>query len=93
MCVSDETLQARINERRRKSIGIHKPKWLASQQQNKKLQEWGRRRRKGERFTTSKEEKNITRETKRRREKEGIRVDFSLPQRHVQSHLPHPQKS
>jgi hypothetical protein len=33
----------------------------------------------GERSTTSKEEKNITRERKRRREKEGIRVDFSLP--------------
>jgi hypothetical protein len=40
--------------------------------------------------TTSKEEKNITRERKRRRENKGIRVDFSLPQRFVQSHLPHP---
>ncbi len=41
--------------------------------------------REGGRSTTSKEEKNITRERKRRREKGGIRVDFSLSQGLVQA--------
>jgi hypothetical protein len=72
--------------------GIHKPKWLASQQQTKSFKSegggWGGRGegregdpREGGRSTTSKEEKNIEREREREREseREGIRVDFSLP--------------